>query len=112
MLSEQVIVGSDGGFKNVVVYVSKGFNRFSFTPPKAAALLDQDGCKYIPHVLTLMAGQPLQVRNSDPLNHNYHFIGRYNDEINRTQAKPMTHDVDSLTEPELGGNSVATSTVG
>jgi hypothetical protein len=35
-------------------------------------MLDQKGCRYIPHVLGIMAGQPLRVLNSDMTMHNVH----------------------------------------
>ena len=102
VINESLVVDGAGGLKNVFVFVSKGFNRFSFEPPSEAALLDQSGCKYIPHVLTLMAGQELKVRNSDHTSHNYNFTTRANDAFNRTQAEPKTDIVDTLVTAELG----------
>ncbi|HGY92106.1 MAG TPA: hypothetical protein ENK43_13125 [Planctomycetes bacterium] len=100
---EDLLVSDSGGLKNVVVYVSKGLNKFEFQPPSSPALLDQRGCKYIPHVLCLVAGQELQVRNSDDTSHNYHFTSQLNDSVNKTQPKPATDIVDQLQTPDLSG---------
>lgn len=101
--TEDLVVSDSGGLANVVVYVSKGFNRFEFSPYSEARLVDQMGCRYVPHVLVAMTGQELAIRNSDKTSHNYHFTGRANDEINKTQAKPTT-DTEILGEPELGAS--------
>jgi hypothetical protein len=62
--------GADETFVNVLVYVSKGLEGRKFTPPPTPALLDQVGCVYTPHVVGVMVGQTLQVRNSDATLHN------------------------------------------
>ena len=56
--------------QNVLVYVSGGLEGKSFEPPKTHVLLDQVGCLYTPHVVSVMAGQTLKIRNSDPVLHN------------------------------------------
>lgn len=62
--------GDDDTFANVLVYVSKGLEGKTFEPPKEPVVLDQVGCVYTPHVVALMAGQTLEVRNSDATLHN------------------------------------------
>ena len=62
--------GDDDTFGNVLVYVSKGLDGKKFAPPKEPAVLDQSGCVYTPHVVGVMVGQTLQVRNSDATLHN------------------------------------------
>jgi plastocyanin len=62
--------GSDDTFANVLVYVAKGLEGKRFAPPKEPAILDQEGCVYTPHVVGLMVGQTLRVRNSDSTLHN------------------------------------------
>ncbi len=102
VFSEDLVVSSDGGLKNVLVYVSRGLNRFDFSPPSTATELNQDGCRYVPHVVAMMAGQDLKIINNDGTSHNYHFTGRANDEINKTQAKQGQVDlVSDLTSAEL-----------
>lgn len=92
--SEEVLVGNNGGLANVIVYVKRGFNDYPFNPPEDPATLDQRGCKYVPHVTVLMAGQDLKIINSDDTSHNYHWTGRNVDEINQTQ-QPKAVDIRS-----------------
>lgn len=62
--------GNDATLVNVLVYVSKGFEGKKFEPPKEPVVLDQVGCLYTPHVVGVMTGQTLQIRNSDATLHN------------------------------------------
>jgi hypothetical protein len=62
--------GDDDTLANVLVYVSKGLGERTFEPPKEPILLDQVACTYAPHVVGLMAGQTLEIRNSDGTLHN------------------------------------------
>ena len=67
-MAEEVVV-DDGSLANVFVYVKEGLEGLQFPTP-GPALLDQDGCTYIPHVLGVMTGQDITIRNSDGLLHN------------------------------------------
>ena len=72
-LEEKWVFGKNGGddtFVNVLVYVAKGLEGKKFAPPKEPVILDQVGCVYTPHVVGVMVGQLLQVRNSDSTLHN------------------------------------------
>ena len=69
-VNPQVVV-SDGKLANVFVYVKGGLpDDASYGPPSAAVLLDQTGCLYSPRVFGVMAGQPIEIRNSDSTQHN------------------------------------------
>lgn len=70
-MSEQYVV-HNGGLANVYVYVKQGLEGKTFAVPSTPAVLDQKGCRYIPHVLAFMAGQTLEIVNSDPTMHNVH----------------------------------------
>lgn len=74
--------GDDDTLQNVLVYVSKGLEGRTFEPPKEKALLDQVGCIYTPHVVAVMAGQVLEIRNSDPTLHNVMSAPRENPPFN------------------------------
>jgi hypothetical protein len=72
-MEEKWVFGKNGDqdtFANVLVYVAKGLEGKKFTPPTTPAVLDQVACVYTPHVVGVMVGQPLQVRNSDATLHN------------------------------------------
>ncbi len=62
--------GDDDTFTNVLVYVSKGLEGMTFEAPKTPVVIDQVGCTYTPHVVALMVGQTLEIRNSDATLHN------------------------------------------
>ena len=66
---EEVVVNSNGTLANVFVYVKEGLESLQFPTP-GAVLLDQNGCIYLPHVLGVMAGQDITIKNSDGLLHN------------------------------------------
>jgi len=57
---------------NVFVYVKDGLGSRTFDVPAAPVVLDQSGCKYHPHVLGVMAGQTVQIKNDDQTTHNIH----------------------------------------
>ena len=79
------IVVSGGDLANVFVYVKDGLGNRTFDVPKDAVVLDQSGCKYHPHVLGVMAGQTVQIKNDDPTTHNIHPTPKDNREWNESQ---------------------------
>ncbi len=90
--TEYFVVSGDGGLDNVFVYVKNGLGGRTFAPPSAPVVLDQQGCRYIPHVVGVQVGQPLEVRNSDDTLHNVHIVAKLNDEQNVGQPiKGMRH---------------------
>jgi plastocyanin len=70
---ENVVVGTNGGLANVVVYISQGLtgNEAAAISSKPATI-DQKGCVYVPHVVALNVGQHMTVLNSDKTAHNIH----------------------------------------
>jgi plastocyanin len=62
--------GDNDTLQYVLVYVSKGLEGKTFEAPKRPVVLDQVACVYAPHVVAVMAGQPLEIRNSDATLHN------------------------------------------
>lgn len=84
VLKEDLIVGKDGGVKNVFVYLKKGLDA-KYDAPKDVVSLDQHGCQYVPHVLGVMAGQKLMIKNSDETTHNVHSYGKKNKVLNQGQ---------------------------
>ncbi len=74
MMSDEVVVNSNQTLKNVFIYVKTGLEGKKFDTPKTPAVLDQKGCAYTPKVFGIMAGQPLQIINSDDTLHNVHAL--------------------------------------
>lgn len=69
-MMEVVVVNDNGTLANVFVYVKEGLESLQFPTPSEPVLLDQNGCVYVPHVLGVMTGQDITIRNSDGLLHN------------------------------------------
>lgn len=83
--SEEVVINSDGTLANVFVWVKDGLGDRSFPVPAEPAKLDQKGCMYTPHVMGMVAGQNLEVTNSDETTHNVHPQPKENQEWNMSQ---------------------------
>jgi plastocyanin len=81
-LDEEVMVGAGGELANVIVYVE---NAPAGPTPTTPALLDQRGCKYIPHVSAVQVGQIVQIKNSDSTLHNVHAMPNVNGQFNEGQ---------------------------
>lgn len=88
--NEEFVVGSGGMLGNVVVFVSGGLGDRNFEVPTEAAVVEQKGCMYEPHVLALRANQKLQVINRDTTMHNIHPLPQNNREWNKAQPSGTT----------------------
>lgn len=87
--TETYVVGSGGAMQNVFVYVKDGISGLSFPVPTTPVELDQEKCRYVPRVLGIQVGQPLSIRNSDPLLHNVRADSEINQRFNLGQPLPM-----------------------
>jgi hypothetical protein len=92
---EKVVVGANKGLANAVVSVpgAKGASR-------AKAVLDQHGCKFVPHVVVMQPGE-LEVKNSDDILHNLHTYSTANPSINKAQPKFKKTMTEKLEKPEF-----------
>ncbi len=74
-LTEQYVV-HNGGLANVYVYVKSGppaaMSAAAAAPASPPGVLDQKGCRYVPHVLAIARGGTVEFRNSDATMHNIH----------------------------------------
>ena len=73
--------------KNVVVYVKDGLGDATFEVPAEKKTINQTGCMYDPHVLTIQVGQTLVIKNSDDTLHNIHSFARKQRPFNFAQPK-------------------------
>ena len=55
--TEQYVV-QDGKMANVFIYVKDGLGNRIYMPTKTPVVLDQRGCRYEPHFIVVMVGQP------------------------------------------------------
>jgi plastocyanin len=81
----ETVVADNGSLANVFVYVKDGLGNRTFDVPKDLVTLDQSGCRYHPHVLGVMAGQNIEIKNDDPTTHNIHPTPKDNREWNESQ---------------------------
>jgi plastocyanin len=81
----ETIVSDNGDLANVFVYVKDGLGNRTFDVPAQAVTIDQQGCKYHPHVLGVMTGQNIEIKNDDPTTHNIHPTPQSNREWNESQ---------------------------
>jgi plastocyanin len=85
LVTEEVILNANQTLKNVFVRVKSGLPEGTWPVPNTPAVLDQNGCVYMPRVLGVMINQPVRFENSDPTNHNIHPLPRVNREWNESQ---------------------------
>jgi len=81
----EVVVAKDGKLANVFLYVKEGLPQGNFAVPAEPVALDQKGCRYNPHMLGIMAGQPLKITNTDTADHNIHDMPSNNPPFNESQ---------------------------
>jgi hypothetical protein len=84
--TEDTIVNANGTLRYVFVWVKAGLPDKNWAVPPAAVTLDQNGCMYKPHMIGVVAGQNIEVKNSDPTNHNIHPQPAVNQEWNESQT--------------------------
>jgi len=99
--SEDALISDEGQLANVLVYIKKGLEGKKFPVPTSPAVLDQQGCVYVPHVLAMMAGQQLDIVSSDTTLHNVHCMGKDNPEFNFGMPGPGRRDR-VFRKPEIG----------
>jgi plastocyanin len=101
--AEQYAV-KDGKLANVYVYVKSGpAAAMSVVPPTPApVVLDQVGCKYVPHVIALVKGGSVEFRNSDSTMHNIHTMPMEGEEpVDVSQGPKGEPVVKVLSKPEV-----------
>lgn len=97
----QAFAVTGGKLANVYVYVKEGLPAAEYPAPAEAAVLDQKGCRYTPHVMAVMANQKIVVKNSDQAMHNVHPDAKNNRQWNVSQM-PMGEPIEkTFSEPEV-----------
>jgi plastocyanin len=86
---------------NVFVYIKDGLPQGRFAVPTEPVVLDQKGCRYIPHVLGVMIGQQLEILNTDTAEHNVHDLPRTNPEWNQSQMPTDPPVLKTFPNPEM-----------
>ena len=83
VLEESIVAGDGGELANVVINVKAPEGKeLKGEMPKDPVVLDQKGCQYVPHVVAMMVGQDLVIKNSDNFLHNVHSLAIDNTPFN------------------------------
>lgn len=85
LMTENYVVDENGNLGNVIVYVDK-VPSGDYAVREETVVIDQVGCRYVPHVIAIQVGQKVLLRNSDATTHNVHFKSRLNGDWNMTQT--------------------------
>jgi len=94
------VINSNSTLKNVMITVATGLTGTDFSIPEEPAVLNQEGCVYTPHVFGVMAGQTLQILNSDPTLHNVHALPEVNPQFNMAMPKVVKRKTHVFEDPE------------
>jgi hypothetical protein len=91
----EVVVVNNGKLANVFVYVKEGLPQGKFVSLAMfdRPVLDQKGCRYIPHMMGILVDVPLKITNTDTADHNIHDMPSNNPPFNESQMptdKPVT----------------------
>jgi plastocyanin len=83
--TEESVVVNGGGLANCIISVSGGLDGYEFADGEGKVSVDQKGCKYLPHVVAMQAGQTISISNSDDTVHNVHSYSKRNQAFNQAQ---------------------------
>lgn len=100
-LSEQYVFGDNDTLQNVFVWISKGLEGKTFTPPATKVVMDQHGCTYVPHVVGVMVNQEFDIHNSDNTLHNVKVITNHNGSFNEGMPVKDMVLAKKFTKPEM-----------
>lgn len=86
-VEESLLVAADKGVKNVVVNIADAKDGKPMPAAPKNPVVDQNGCKFMPRVQIVPAGQAIDIVNSDGILHNIHARSKANGEFNKAQPK-------------------------
>lgn len=80
---ESVVVGPNNGLANVFIYLKKVPGGEIPPPTAEPGVIDQNGCRFVPHAAVFRVGQPLFFKNADPVAHNTSFSPQNSGKFNQ-----------------------------
>jgi hypothetical protein len=87
----QTLLVKDKGVKNAVISISgRGAKKLKSKPGEY--VLNQEKCRYSPHVVIMPKESELEIKSSDPINHNIHTYSFDNDPVNLMFMPGMEHE--------------------
>jgi hypothetical protein len=84
---EDIVADPKGNVKWAFVYVKSGLEGQKFEVPKTPVVVQQQTCRYVPHVAGVMVGQDFVMRSGDPVIHIPHVRPKNSREWGFSQAK-------------------------
>lgn len=96
----EALVVNDGNLQNVFVYVKSGLNG-GFGQRDEPVVIEQQGCRYHPHVLGAVVGQTVKIVNADDTTHNIHPTPAHNKQWNESQLPKAEPIEKRFTQPEI-----------
>ena len=97
---QALVLGDGNTVANMFVQVKDSFAQGDYPPPSKPVVIEQDGCMYNPHVVGVMAGQPLEFWNADGVLHNVHGLPQKNREFNLGMPATLHEKQEVLNTPE------------
>ena len=95
---QDFVMDDNNNLANVLVYIKNIDYKGETT--KSQAVLDQKGCVYSPHVMGVMKGQEILIKNSDATLHNIHGLPKVNTEFNFAMPKVLKEKKMTLVKTE------------
>jgi len=96
-----LVLGPDKTMAWVYVKVTAGLPQGATWPaPSQPVVIDQQGCMYVPHMVGVMTGQPLEFQNQDKILHNVHLLPEKNPEQNLGMPATVTEKQLTFSKPE------------
>lgn len=98
--SEDLIVGSNGGVQNAVLYL-RDIKKGKKFETASDLQMDQRGCQFRPHVFIVPAGKSFGLLNSDGILHNFRTTSTKNPTLNKAQPKFKKKLKITINTPEI-----------
>tara|TARA_Y100001970_G_scaffold182741_1_gene222248 strand:+ start:460 stop:1158 length:699 start_codon:yes stop_codon:yes gene_type:complete len=95
---QDFVMDDNNNLANVLVYIKNIDYKGETT--KSQVVLDQKGCVYSPHVMGVMKGQEILIKNSDATLHNIHGLPKVNTEFNFAMPKVLKEKKMTLVKTE------------
>lgn len=101
-VSEDLVLGKKGAVRNAVVYIQgavSGAKRFP--QPEGGGVLEQKGCRFVPHVTLVGKGLDLRFRNSDRIVYSLRTVSRANPSIDIALTPSQPEKTIRFERPEI-----------
>lgn len=100
-LEDSLLVSADKSVKNAVISISdpKDGRKMALAPSNPK--IDQNGCRFVPRVQIVPAGQAVDIINDDGILHNIHTWPKVNVAFNKAQPKFRKVMTETFEKPDV-----------